>query len=260
MFKIMNNPRIGIVIVATNAYFVLGIRFIKKFIHHYKGNAKIVFYFFSDTDPAKFLSESINCKYIHTEHKNWRDGTNSKFMNIISLENESCDYLFYFDADTNISRSFDESWFIGDLVGGEHYCNNSYAKEVKAKPFERRSISRACVPIDSPHNQIYYYGAFFGGNKDKIIGMCKILLEDQLADRAISFEPCWNDESYLNHYFHYNPPQTIPSHEFIFGVSDKGGIGETRNIQLSIDKYKQVLLDKPEAVFDFKNKEIIFYD
>ena len=38
--------KIGIVIIATNSYFVLGIRFIKKFMHHYKGSQKITFYFF----------------------------------------------------------------------------------------------------------------------------------------------------------------------------------------------------------------------
>jgi hypothetical protein len=43
--------KIGIVILATNAYFVLGVRFIKKFMHHYKGNSDVKFYFFSDEDP-----------------------------------------------------------------------------------------------------------------------------------------------------------------------------------------------------------------
>ena len=50
---------IGIVILATNAYFVLGVRFIKKFIHHYKGDKQITFYFFSDTDPVPFISDNI---------------------------------------------------------------------------------------------------------------------------------------------------------------------------------------------------------
>ena len=33
------------------------------------------------------------------------------------------EYLYYFDADTSINKDFTEEWFIGDLVGGEHYCN-----------------------------------------------------------------------------------------------------------------------------------------
>ena len=78
--------KIGIVILATNAYFVLGTRFIKKFIHHYKGDSEIKFYFFSDTDPRPYLSDSINVEYHHTIHNSWVEGTNSKFVNIISLK------------------------------------------------------------------------------------------------------------------------------------------------------------------------------
>lgn len=249
---------IGVVVICTNAYFVLGIRFIKKFMHHYSGDSQVIFYIFTDTDPGPYLSKKISYRYIHNEHKHWADGTNSKFTNIISLEKECCDYLFYFDADTNIGKPFDESWFIGELVGGEHYNNRSYAKEIKQKPFERNPKSRACVPIDSALEQTYCYGAFFGGEKDKVIDMCKILAENQRADRSINFEPCWNDESYINHYFHFNPPKIIPSHEFVFSVSDKGGIGDTRNTRLETAKYKEALLAQPEKLFDFNNKEIIF--
>lgn len=229
-------------------------------MYHYRGDSKIIFYIFTDTDPEAYLSKTISYKYIHNEHRNWTDGTNSKFTNMISLEKEVCDYLFYFDADTNIGKGFDESWFIGDLVGGEHYNNRSYAKEIKQKPFERNPKSRACVPINSTLEQTYCYGAFFGGEKNKVINMCKVLLENQLADRSINFEPCWNDESYINHYFHFNPAKIIPSNEFVFGVSDKGGIGDTRDTRLQTEAYKQVLRTEPDKPFEFHNKEIIFID
>ena len=54
---------IGIVIIATNAYFVLGVRFIKKFMHHYKGDNSITFYFFSDTDPKPYLPDNIDVEF-----------------------------------------------------------------------------------------------------------------------------------------------------------------------------------------------------
>ena len=79
--------KIGIVILATNAYFVLGIRFIKKFIHHYKGESQIKFYFFSDKDPQPFLSNNINLEYHQVKHNNWVDATNDKFRSIIELTN-----------------------------------------------------------------------------------------------------------------------------------------------------------------------------
>ena len=37
---------IGIVIIGTNDYMVLAIRFIKNFLHFYKGKANIKFYLF----------------------------------------------------------------------------------------------------------------------------------------------------------------------------------------------------------------------
>ena len=120
---------IGIVILATNSYFVLGVRFIKKFMHHYKGDSKITFYFFSNEDPKPYLSDDINIVYHHVVHKSWVDGTNDKFKSIIGLENCEADYLYYFDADTSVSKDFTEEWFIGDLVGGEHYGNRGWLKD-----------------------------------------------------------------------------------------------------------------------------------
>jgi hypothetical protein len=250
---------IGIVVICTNAYFILGLRFVKKFLYYYTGQNNVIFYLFTDQDPAPYL-KNIQYKYIHNEHTRWVDGTNSKFANIISLEHESCDYLFYFDADTNIGRPFDESWFIGDLVAGEHYNNRSYAEDVEKKPFERNPKSKACVPVNSDREQVYCYGAFFGGKTDMVVSMCKTLRENQLADQSIKFEPCWNDESYLNHYFHYNSVTIIPSNEFMFGVSDKGGVGETRNTKLDILDYIQQLNECPNKPFEIINKKLVFID
>ena len=93
--------KIAIIIIATNSYFILGLRFIKKFMHYYNGNSIIKFYFFSDHDPRNYFSSDINLEYIYTKHNNWLDATNSKFYNIKSLENKDEDYFYYFDAATN---------------------------------------------------------------------------------------------------------------------------------------------------------------
>jgi hypothetical protein len=232
---------IGIVVLATNAYFVLGIRFIKKFIHHYKGDYKIKFYFFSDINPDEYLSNNTNFEYFYDKHTNWVDGTNSKFKNIISLENCNSDYLYYFDADTNISNDFTAEWFLGDLVGGEHLGNRGWL--ANGVVYDRNSKSKAYVNPNSILPKTYYYGAFFGGKKDKVIQFSKTLREWQIEDKKIPYEPVVNDESYINAYFHYNPPLMISCENFPFLVSDKGGIGETRNPNLDIDKYKKILLD-----------------
>ena len=162
----MGPRNIGIVILATNAYFVLGVHFIKKFLHHYKGGAKITFYFFSDTDPKDYLPDNVDVKYTHQVHDSWVNGTNSKFSNILSLENCDSDYLIYFDADTSVSKDFTEDWFIGDTVGLEHFGNNGWMKEVKG--YDRNPASKAYVPHDTPLFQMYYHGCLFGGEKNKI--------------------------------------------------------------------------------------------
>lgn len=248
---------IGIVILATNAYFVLGIRFIKKFMHHYKGDKQITFYFFSDTDPKPYLPDNIDVEYHYEQHDSWVEGTNSKFKDIISLSDCKSDYLFYFDADTNVSKPFTEEWFLGDLVGGEHYGNRDWLKD--GAGFDRNPLSKAYVPLDSPLPYTYCYGAFFGGKKDRVIDFCKTLREWQIEDKKIPYEPGCNDESYINTYFHFNPPYTVLGEKFAFEVSHKGGLGETRDTKLNIDNHKKILLENKNNLIDLINNKIINY-
>ena len=246
-----SDKTIGIVVVCTNAYFILGIRFVKKFNHYYKGKFNIKFYLFSNLDPTPYLPNA-NIHYIKDNHDHWWEGTNSKFKNIIKLENEDCDFIYYFDADTNIDRNFDESWFLGELVGGELYGNRSWLSN--GKGFDRNKIGKSYVPLDSKLKYTYYYGAFFGGKKEKVINFCKILREYQIEDKKINYEPPVNDESYINAYFHFNPPEkTIPSEEFKFLISDKGGIGETRDTKLNMDNILIEMLENKHKVYDIQH-------
>jgi hypothetical protein len=249
--------KIGVVIVATNAYFVLGVRFIKKFSHYYKGNSKIIFHFFSDTDPKEYLSDNTKVEYYPTQHNSWADATNDKFRNIIDLADSDTDYLYYFDADTSVSRDFTEEWFLGDLVGGEHYGNRSYL--ANGAGFDRFEKSKAYVPLDSPLSYTYHYGAFFGGKKDRVIDFCKTLREWQIEDKKIPYEPGVNDESYINAYFHYNPPMTVPCEKFAFEISHKGGIGETRNTSLDVNELLTAMLYHKNDVYDISNGKIILH-
>ena len=103
---------------------------------------------------------------------------------------------------------------------------------------------------------MYYYGAFFGGEKDRVLNFCKTLREWQLIDKEIPYEPGVNDESYINAYFHYNPPFTVEIEEFVFNVSDKSGVGETRNPHLSIETIKKDLLENKDNRIDIKNGKV----
>ncbi len=250
--------KIGIAIVATNAYFVLGIKFVRRFMHFYKGDSEIVFYFFSETNPKEYVNEKYNVEFRHDLHKNWRDGTNSKFTNLLRLKDEDIDYLFYFDADTQIHREFTEDWFIGEMVGGEHFGNRSWMKENKA--FDRNPKSKSYVPKDTHLPEMYYYGAFFGGSKLNMMNFCNTLLGWQLEDKKIGYEPGVNDESYINAYFHYNRPQTVYLEQFEFMVSDKGGIGETRNVSLDVSDIKRGLKENRDAFINIYNGKLEVYE
>jgi hypothetical protein len=247
--------KIGIVILATNAYFPLGIRFIKKFVHHYKGESPVKFYFFSNEEPKPFLQNNIDVEYHEVKHDSWVDATNDKFRSIIGLANCDSDYLYYFDADTSVSRDFTEEWFLGDLVGGEHYGNRGWL--ANGAGFDRFEKSKAYVPLDSTLPYTYHYGAFFGGKKDRVVDFCKTLREWQIEDKKIPYEPGVNDESYINAYFHFNPPMTVPCEKFAFDISHKGGLGETRDTKLDINDLLISMLIHKNDTYDISNGKIV---
>ena len=219
---------IGIVVIATNQYLPLGVRFIKRFSHFYKGTGEILFFLFSNEPVQELLPESIRHVRYEQVHTSWQDGTNSKFSNILKCIWEYKDvlsHIFYFDADTNINVDF-EDWFVKDgLVGGEHFGNRSFLSG--GKGFDRNPKSHCYVPESSNLQYTYHYGAFFGGSVDEVGAMCEDLMMRQDIDHSVGYEAPVNDESYINYYFHFNPPHTIPTEQFKFMVSDKGGLDKS---------------------------------
>jgi len=173
--------RIGIVVLATNLYFILGLRFMRRFVHFYKGECEIVFYFFSDEDPAPYIPDNVKVKFYNQKHSNWRSGTNSKFKNIVNIQYElqrEVDYVYYFDADTNIDKPFTEEWFLGDMVSGEHYGNRDWL--ANGAGFDRNPVGHSYIPYNTGLPSTYMYGAFFGGTTENMINFCQTLYEYQI--------------------------------------------------------------------------------
>lgn len=253
--------KIGIVILGTNSYFVLLVRFVKRFVHFYKGDAQIKFYLFTDINPVDYLPEGIDYEFIYTTNDNWVDGTNLKFTSILSLEGKTdCTHIYYWDADTNVNNFFTEEWFLGDSVAGQHYADQieGWMKEVKG--FERNPRSKAYVPIDTPLFQVYTYGAFWGGKTEWTMNFCRAMREWQLADRQWGYEPGTNDESFSNKYFHYNPPsKLVLCKDFAFAISDKGGIGDPRHMDLNVKEIKKELKKFKDVNINIQNN-IVTHD
>lgn len=246
-----NGTNIGICILATNIYFLLGLRFIHKWKKHYKGNKNITFYLFTDRNPNEYI-DTTDIKYYNTTNKNWVDGTNLKFDSILKLKECKENYLFYFDADTNITKDFTEDWFIGDMVGGQHFADQSWM--INEKGYDRNPNSAAYVPKDTNLKQIYFYGAFFGGTKTNMINFCQTLKQYQIKDKEIPYEPSVNDESYINREFHYNPPtKVVACKDFKFDISHKGGIEQIRNPKLQFKDKLDIIIKNYNKPFDIQN-------
>ncbi len=244
---------IHIVIIATNKYFPLGVRFIKNFYKYSDVAPK--FHFFSDTNPKDYIQEEIDVVYYHETHTSWQAATNSKFHNILKVQASNKDFVYYFDADTNVDKYFFVEWFLGDSVGGEHFGNKGFLSGNTG--YDRNENSKAYVPEDSELNSVYYFGAFFGGRADFVKHFCEILIDWQKKDKLISYEPAVNDESYINKFFHYSPPvKVVPYEDFPFIVSDKGGINETRRVDEKINKLLQDLKLYKDEDINIRNGKV----
>lgn len=246
---------IGIKVLATNGYFLLGCRFINRFYHFYKGNKNIVFYFFSDKSPYEYTPLGANIKYYHIENSDWVQAVNTKYSNVLKIE-DNVDYLYFFDADTNISRNFTEEWFIGDLVGGIHWLHINTPKH--NLPFDRNPNSSCYIPINTLLEQTYYYGAFWGGKTNLVKEFCQIMVEAQEKNKAISHEPPVNDDSYTNYYFHHTPPtKKIAPQNFLFDISCKGGLYIERNPLASFPEHEKVFKNNKDKLLNIQHNKVI---
>lgn len=243
--------RVALPIIATNAYFVLGLRFINRFTQLYKGAHTFVFYFFSDKNPSSLVPDVVEVKWVPTKHDSWVDASNSKFTSVLSIPDEY-DYLYYFDVDTNINSIFSD-WFIGDLVGGEHfaYVNKPYAE----LPFEKKGVGRCNVLYEENKEYTYYYGAFFGGTYYNMRRMCASCKSLQDLDHLDGYEAGVNDESYINHYFHnIRDVKTVKRKDFPFVISCKGGLNIERRCHISFPEIEtQIARRDKNTIFDIRN-------
>lgn len=219
--------KIGILIIGTNGYFVLACRFINRFHNLYNGNYKIEFHFFCDKNPHGYLPEDVDYKYYYSSHESWQEAVNSKFSSInrIIIE-DNPDYLYFFDADTNIAGPFGD-WFVGEHTVGKHFGYNESTPDEMA--FDRNELSSCYIPFGT-NNVNYYYGAFWGGKTDLVKNYSKEIIKLQEKNKAINHEPVWNDESYTNYYFNLisRPTKIIETKDFQFVTSCKGGMDRVR--------------------------------
>lgn len=228
---------INFFIIATNRYLPLGIRLAKKLPIFYSGRSNLEIHIVSNYNIYDYINpyiENVKINHIYQEHSSWRDATNSRYNTIKSFKFDPQDYVYYIDADTNLTKSFNDESFVGEVVATEHFDNRGRLKINKA--YDRNSLSKAYISKDTHLPQTYFHGAFWGGRFEYIKLMAAICKKWQDFDQEIQYEPSVNDESYLNKFFHIYPPsKIIEIWQFPFAVSCKGGIAHGRTVSVEYE-------------------------
>jgi hypothetical protein len=182
----------------------------------------------------------------------------------------SYDYYFWIDAGLSHCGLIPNKYLATSLNGMQKYYESSIFTNIFLKNLIKNAKDKFTLikKENSKHywsgtvNPSHFYdhdasrhviGGFFGGKKERVIDFCKTLREWQLEDQKIPYEPGVNDESYINAYFHYNPPMTVSCENFAFDISDKGGIGETRNMSLDIKSLLKEMLNNKNNSYNIYN-------
>ncbi len=114
---------------------------------------------------------------------------------------ESCDYLYYCDADMLFTAPVGPE-VLGDLVATLH--PGYYDRPAGALPYERRPDSAAFVPL--AQGRRYYAGGFNGGRTACFMAMALELVDMINRDMQRNLVARWHDESYFNRFLVDHPP------------------------------------------------------
>lgn len=221
----MSGYKYTMVMNATNAFSVLGIRFIRHFYHFYRGRDLVEFYVFADGKIQLYHFPKNLWNHIHLEpmhHKTWLEGTTSRFACILSGMTEyRGEIICHVDADTDVHRAFNME-FIGPfstMFGVAHW---------------QQEPRWACD--------------FWGGDKLEMYRKCCCCLVRQSMDEDRGIQAPINDCTYTNWYFDtFGDSERIERRQFPFATSCKGGLEEVvRNPDYDV----KPILDKIAANVD----------
>ena len=184
---------VGIFLIATGKY----VDFVKPLCDdldkYFLTNHEKTVYVFTDADEVPGGATKI-----YYEHKPWPHPTLYRYHAFTAL-NPQHDYYYYLDVDMRVVAPVGDE-ILGDLVGTRH--PGFYKKSKLEFSQERRFLSAAFAPFRLLN--YYYAGGFNGGSK--YLDMARTICKWIDLDQKYGYTPEWFDESYLNKYFAYNPP------------------------------------------------------
>jgi hypothetical protein len=252
---------IGIIILATARYFPLGLRLMHRINHFYKGESKIQFHFFSDTNPNDYTTLK-NITYHETIAMGWNETMLLKLRVVETVaKSQDYDYFVYIDADSNVNKNFEDKDFVS-----ENFILKHFLSDVK-NHYEQNKLSSAYIdPTQYP--KFYYHACYFGGNKSSVLQITKTSIDLFEQDIKKGITAYAEDESYINKYFYMNPPKTIfdiNSDSFPF-VGDKGIVfndwGKFIKVLFTEQEYQKMLnkiisLKDKDVLWDIKESKVV---
>lgn len=219
---------LAIVVIATNKYFPLAIRFINNWSHFYYGDDNYKIILFSDKDPYEYIPTAMTERvdYVHTTHtKIAMDMFSKKFLSLRYALDQGYDNVFYFDADTSIKKHFSRKDFVSTFSIVRHAAND-YETNINDLPFDRTANSMACLDPSTIVGPVtYYHACVFGGDREHISNLIFVCMSWVFDDKLRAVTPRWHDESYINKYINSVVNRVsiqIPWNSEIFNISDKG--------------------------------------
>lgn len=193
----------------------------EKFIPEYEKR----YYVFTDSDSSYF-NKYANVIVIKIEKNCWPLNTLLRFSYFTKIlpDLDPDSYTFFFNANSLIVKNIYLSDFNNEsLVGVVH---PGYAKKPSILyPWERRCKS-ACS-LNYFKTGMYYQGCFNGGRTNAFSHLIYQCHEMTVRDLKRNIIAKVHDESYLNHYFYFNKPLSLPE---LYAWPEKYGSNDNAKI------------------------------
>lgn len=242
----------AIVMVGTDRYLLLALRFISKIRLAYKDKKHpIIIHLFSDKDPGLTIQNLIFHKI---ETMDWTMSTLYRFEAIQKVIKFKYDNILYIDADTNLNKN-------SELYFDDIFSSNLFATEHHDKVTNHYEENDQSYAFINPKERGTYFQAFlYGGSSEMISKLVDDATNRLKKDLENNFIARAEDESYIQPFLNANKADFSSfSNKIIAG--DKG-LGEDKlmiwgkRLDLKTEwpdtEYNQMLMQ----AIDFSNRSI----
>ena len=201
------SANIGLFITATGKY----IEFVKPLVesarNHFCTSHQVTYFVFTDHPPQNNEPDVV---YLHQCKRGWPLDTLMRYhtyMKYISHFSQM-DYLFACDADMLFVDT------VGDEILGERVATLHPGFLNQRGSYE--SNKESCAYVSPNQGEYYFAGGFYGGTRQEMEKMLKILVGKVYLDLTKGLIATWHDESHWNRYCIDHQPTLILSPSYCY--------------------------------------------